>query len=112
MDSSDLREELARVLAFSRRGVTANVNDNDRRQAAAVLDKFALVQLPSASLDDLGSPSWRVDGDRWMYTRLDERGRVASLGVRNPSSPEDALAHASALIAAARHAMQEAGSEA
>jgi len=107
-----IREALAKVLAASRRGVTARVNDNDRRQADAVMNVFlvaprgrhAIVELPTAATDDFGDPRWPVsEVDKFATVKLDEHGRVASLGVGNPASPKLALRQAAAMIAAARH---------
>ena len=101
----DLREKLAQVLASSRRGVTAKVNDNDRRQADDMLSAFAVIELPEAVTDELGDPRWRLDSsDPHRYARRDDRGRVALLGVGNPAKKEEAVLAAAAMLAAARHA--------
>jgi hypothetical protein len=41
--SDPIPERLAQLLARSRRGVTARVNDNDRRQAHEILAQFLVV---------------------------------------------------------------------
>ncbi|MET8648478.1 hypothetical protein [Nocardia aurea] len=69
--------------------------------------QHAIVELPTAETDEMGYLKWQVAGaDKWSYTRLDERGRVASLGINNPLSADLAIGQAAALIAAAQEANQ------
>ncbi|WP_109527196.1 MULTISPECIES: hypothetical protein [Nocardia] len=76
------------------------------RDIAGIIDGqgLALVKLPAAVTDDFGDPRWPVsEVDKFAAVKLDEHGRIASLGVGNPASPKLALRQAAAMIAAARH---------
>ncbi len=56
---SDIREALAQLLARSRRGVTAKMNDNDLCQADNVLAKFLVVPRSEVDASDSYEYGWQ-----------------------------------------------------
>lgn len=84
--------------------IAANLGQPDTQQADRILDDlqqagYHLVELPDMDTDQYG-PIWRT-GVRDGYTTINADGHVASLGIYSPAAPDEAIAHAAALIAAA-----------
>ncbi|MEU7631649.1 hypothetical protein AB0C34_16915 [Nocardia sp. NPDC049220] len=70
--------------------------------------RCALVNLPEAEVDEWGYRSWPVAEEKYSRVRLDDDGRISTVGVSNPTAtPGRALSLAAALIAAAQYVMDE-----
>ena len=106
----ELRLKLAQILASSRRGVTARVNDNDRNQADAVLNSFGVVELPDTVADCVGQPYWTVER-RDCQARVEIRGSDGLLVMDSVSNPirtsDHARSLAAGLLAGSKHLRQE-----
>jgi hypothetical protein len=73
----DTREALAQLLARSRRGVTARVNDNDLHQADDVLAEFLVVPRSDIQGIQYGWRNFDEHGGEWVWTCASREVAVA-----------------------------------